>query len=150
MIFRQIYCETIKALKFKSNFRKNFNPMCQKSFFPLKKIHLKCISPFPEVFNKFLQTSNLGLENKIFHSRSTTFSISFVSCWGIWQHGLWSFQTGGIRLERFLSKNQHSQRKLLTFENWVNGEVSNNGHHFRKWSDLELMLSKNVSNKKCQ
>ena len=39
---------------------------------------------------------------------------------------------GGTKLERFLPKNQHTQRKLLKFENWVNGEVS-----------------KNVDNKKC-
>ena len=39
---------------------------------------------------------------------------------------------GGTTLERFLPKNQHTQRKLLNFENWVNGEVSNIGHHFRK------------------
>ena len=31
---------------------------------------------------------------------------------------------GGTKLERFLPKNQHPQRKLLNFENWVNGEVS--------------------------
>ena len=31
---------------------------------------------------------------------------------------------GGTKLERFLPKNQHTQRKLLNFENWVNGEVS--------------------------
>ena len=42
----------------------------------------------------------------------------------IWQYGMWSFQTGGTNLERFLPKNQHTQRKLLNFENWVNGEVS--------------------------
>ena len=30
----------------------------------------------------------------------------------------------GEKLERFLPKNQHTQRKLLNFENWVNGEVS--------------------------
>ena len=41
-----------------------------------------------------------------------------------WQYRLWSFQTGGTKLERFLPKNQHTQRKLLNFENWVNGEVS--------------------------
>ena len=29
-------------------------------------------------------------------------------------------------------KNQHTQRKLLNFENWVNGEVSKIEHHFRK------------------
>ena len=37
------------------------------------------------------------------------------------QYGLWSFQTGGTKLERFWHKNQHSQRKLLYFENWING-----------------------------
>ena len=28
------------------------------------------------------------------------------------------------KLERFLPKNEHTQRKLLNFENWCNGEVS--------------------------
>ena len=40
--------------------------------------------------------------------------------------------------ERFLPKNQHTQRKLLNFENWVNGEVSNIEHHFRKLSDFKM------------
>ena len=26
----------------------------------------------------------------------------------LWQYGLWSFQTGGTKLERFLPKNQHT------------------------------------------
>ena len=30
----------------------------------------------------------------------------------VWQYGLWSFQTGGTKLEIFLPKNQHTQRKL--------------------------------------
>ena len=34
------------------------------------------------------------------------------------------FSNGGTKLEKILSKNQHTQRKLLNFENWVNGEVS--------------------------
>ena len=38
------------------------------------------------------------------------------------QYGLWGFQTGGIKLERILAKNQHTQRKFLNFENWTNGE----------------------------
>ena len=42
----------------------------------------------------------------------------------LWQYGLWSFQTGGTKLERFLPKNQHNQRKLLNFENWCIGKVS--------------------------
>ena len=39
----------------------------------------------------------------------------------LWQYGLWSFQTGGTKLERFLPKNQQTQRKSLNFENWING-----------------------------
>ena len=39
----------------------------------------------------------------------------------LWQYGLWSFQTGDTKLERFLPKNQHTQRKLLNFEKWISG-----------------------------
>ena len=28
---------------------------------------------------------------------------------------------GGTKLERFLPKNQHTQRNLLDFENWISG-----------------------------
>ena len=49
-------------------------------------------------------------------------SDKIVSTWSLWQYGLWRFQTGGTNLERFLPKNQHTQRKLLNFENWVNGD----------------------------
>ena len=40
----------------------------------------------------------------------------------LWQYGLWSFQTGGTKLERVLPKNQHTQGTFLNFENWTNGE----------------------------
>ena len=40
------------------------------------------------------------------------------------------FSSGGTKLERFLPKNQHTQRKLLNFENWCSGELSKIGHHF--------------------
>ena len=40
----------------------------------------------------------------------------------LWQYGLWSFQTGYTKLERFLHKNQRTQRKLLNFENWTDGK----------------------------
>ena len=30
---------------------------------------------------------------------------------------------GGIKLERFLPKNQHTQRNFENFENWTNGET---------------------------
>ena len=39
----------------------------------------------------------------------------------VWQYGLLSFQMGGTKLERFLPKNQHTQRKLFSFENWISG-----------------------------
>ena len=57
------------------------------------------------------------------------------SCqWTTWQYGLWSFQAGGTKLERFLPKNQHTQRKLLNFENWVNGEVSKSARiYIKNW-----------------
>ena len=42
------------------------------------------------------------------------------------------FSSRGTKLERFLPKNQHTQRKFLNFENWFNGEVLKTGHHFRK------------------
>ena len=48
----------------------------------------------------------------------------------LWQYRLWSFQTGGTKLERFLHKNQHTQRKLLKFEFWINGELSKIEHYF--------------------
>ena len=47
----------------------------------------------------------------------------------LWQYGLWSFQMGGTKLAKFLPKNQHTQRKLLNFENWVSGEVSKVQNH---------------------
>ena len=65
--------------------------------------------------------------------------------YSLWQYGSWSFQTKGTKLERFLPKNQHTQRKILNFENWLNGEVLKIGHHFSKESDL-----KNDAIKKCQ
>ena len=46
------------------------------------------------------------------------------------------FSSGGTNLERFLPKNQDTQKKFLNFEDWVNGEVSKIGHYFRKQSDV--------------
>ena len=51
-----------------------------------------------------------------------------ISQYGITGYGvsrpgmLWSFKTRDTKLERFLNKNQLTQRKLLNFENWTNGE----------------------------
>ena len=63
----------------------------------------------------------------------------------LWQYGLWSFQAGDTKLERFLHKNQHTQRKLLNFEFWINGELSKIGHHFSNKKNLKIDFIK-----KCQ
>ena len=42
-----------------------------------------------------------------------------------------NLKAGGTKLERFLHKNQHIQRKLLNFEFWINGELSKIGYLFR-------------------
>ena len=40
------------------------------------------------------------------HHRSLKKAPWFI----LWQYGFWSFQTGYIKLERFLPKNQHARR----------------------------------------
>ena len=59
------------------------------------------------------------------------------------------FSNGGTKLGRFLPKNRHTQRKLLNFENWFNGEVSKIRRHFRNKSCSILKLSKKCVLQKC-
>ena len=54
---------------------------------------------------------------------------------------------GYSKLERFLPRNQHTQRKLLNFR--INGELSKIVHHYSSKVIQKLILSKNVKNKKC-
>ena len=61
---------------------------------------------------------------------------------------MWSFQGRDTKLERFLAKNQHTQRKLLNFENWSSGELSKIGTILENKGIKRLMLSKNVNNQK--
>ena len=49
---------------------------------------------------------------------------NFLEICSLWQYGLSSFQAGDTKLEIFLPKNQHTERKLLNFEKWINGKVS--------------------------
>ena len=58
------------------------------------------------------------------------------------------FSSRGTKLERFLSKNQHTQRKLLNLENWCSGELSKIGHHFSIKVTHKLIFSKDIDNKK--
>jgi hypothetical protein len=62
----------------------------------------------------------------------------------LWQYGLWSFQTGGTKLERFLPKNQHTQRKFLNFENWTNGEPQYLAKIRRFKVDRQFLTYRNV------
>ena len=57
----------------------------------------------------------------------------FLLC-SLWQYGLWSFQTGDTKLDRFLPKNQHTQKKIIEFLNL--------GY-------CKIDVIKNVNNKKC-
>ena len=50
------------------------------------------------------------------------FHILIQVKWILWHYLLWSFKTRDTKLERFLHKNQRTQRKLLNFDNWTNGE----------------------------
>ena len=85
----------------------------------------QCLEPRKLFIIPGLLTSNL---------RNCSFSYRYYCCI-LWQYGFWSFQAGCTKLERFLPKNQHTQRKLLNFENWVNGEVSKIRHHFKLGSE---------------
>ena len=54
------------------------------------------------------------------------------------------FKAGSTKLKRFLHKNHYTQRKLLNFEFWIDGELSKIGHVFSNKKRL-----KNDSVKKC-
>ena len=57
------------------------------------------------------------------------------------------FQERDTKLERFLPKNQHNQRKPLNFEFWINRELSKSGKvNFlrQKSSDFFFFPSKNT------
>ena len=53
------------------------------------------------------------------------------------------FSNGGTKLEIFFPKNQHTQRKLLNFENWVNREVSKSA---KIWLSKSIFYVKNDPN----
>ena len=55
---------------------------------------------------------------KIFLNGS--FFVSFQveikkNCCPIWQYGLWGFSKRDTKLERFLPKNQHTQKEIIEF-----------------------------------
>ena len=79
----------------------------------------------------------------VFTEKLQVIVVPGYSIVNIWQYGSWRFQTGGTKLERFLSMNQHTRRKLLNFGNWVNGEVSKSG---KIWLSKSIFYVKNYLN----
>ena len=77
-----------------------------------------------KIVSVFVGCRTTVLVNWSFFTPSITMVVTIQYKSTIWQYRLWSFQTGGTKLERFLPQNQHTQRFLLNFENWVNVEVS--------------------------
>ena len=72
----------------------------------------------------------------------STFLVEYT----LWQYGLWSFQTGVTKLERFLPKNQHTRRKLLNFENWVMGRCQKYQNLTKIWLSKSIFYVKNYPN----
>jgi hypothetical protein len=51
------------------------------------------------------------------------------------------FSSGGTKLERFLPNNQHTQRKLLNFENWCNNtEIDRRSMGLTRFQQIEELL----------
>ena len=65
-----------------------------------------------------------------FSRNDKCFPIAPDQCGQYGNTGCRVFKRGGKKLQRFLPKNQHTQRKLLNFENWCSGELSKIGPHF--------------------
>ena len=71
------------------------------------------------VYSDFIQNSEIHREMVEWINFQNKFARAVCT---VLQYGLWSFQTGYIKLERFLHKNQHTHRIFFNFENWTNGE----------------------------
>ena len=71
-----------------------------------------------------IKVEKLSSMNWIFILQKSISRLIFAG-YTVWQYGLWSFQSEDTKLERFLPKNQHTQRKVLNFEFWINGKQSN-------------------------
>ena len=68
------------------------------------------------------------------------FSLVFL----LWKYGLWSFSSRGYKIRIYFAKNQHTLRKLLNFEFWINSELSKIVHHFSNKVIQKLILSKSA------
>ena len=101
----------------------NFQPLKNKEF-PLRK-RFSVWQVWKIVATKYYFYTHLYPSGKKKHCVYSETCVCLSSeVHRVWQYGLWSFQTGDTKLERFLPKNQLTERKLLNFEFWINGELS--------------------------
>ena len=77
------------------------------SFWPEKKVALSIYSVFRSRRSNARRKQVSQTENGII-PRSPNNGM-----YELWQYGLWSCQTGGTKLERFLLKNQHKDLKEI-------------------------------------
>ena len=73
----------------------------------------------------------------VHHSTSTSLTSlrSYIMVIQIVEFSSWGYKFG-----KFLPKNQHTQMKLLNFENWCNGEVSKSA---KIWLSKSIFYVKN-------
>ena len=64
----------------------------------------------------------------------------------LWQYRLWSFQTGGTKLERFWPKHRHTQRKLLNLRIGLVGRCQKVKNHPTSWLSRSIFYIKNCPN----
>ena len=94
------------------------------------------------LFQKVFHWKRIVIKKRL-HSSFNFFRWNHLQTLSLWQYGFWSFQAGGTKLERFLHKNQHTQRKLLKFEFWINGELSKSA---QIWLSKSIFYVKNHGN----
>ena len=70
--------------------------------------------------NQKISSKNKADKTDLQVKRLTT-QISWIQYIFIVAIQVMEFQVWGTKLERILLKNQHTQRKLLNFENWCSG-----------------------------
>ena len=105
---------------------------------PIKSLHIRAVGHWTnKLYEHFLeQEAKVHFKSVNCSSDSKYESISMTNTMKIREQArrtslgtimairVVKFSNGGYKI--------HTQRILLNFENWVNGEVSKIGHHFRK------------------
>ena len=101
---------------------------------PLSRVlYSHCMSQIPIVIgngrNKYpvtwiVSNSSEGWFSSRESKEGVTRTIKSALWLALWQYGLWGFQTGGTKLERFLPKNQHTQINFWILRIGLTGSLS--------------------------